>query len=74
MGLIDFLDYIRSRKFVKQYESNPNNYEPPPDGRNVSCLKASSRYINAALNVSMWKDSRIMNQLERLLKKIKKTA
>jgi len=69
MGLRDFLEYLGNKRFVKLYESNPENYELRPDGRNVSCLKISSKYCSAVADVSLHVAMRGTRRLEKMLTK-----
>jgi len=75
MVLRDFLEYLENRRFVKLYESNPENYEPCPDRYNVSCLKVSSRYCSASVDASLHRATQGIKWLEKIIKEsIKKTA
>ena len=68
MRLRDFLEYLVNKSFVREYEKDSGNY----DGK---YLILTSKYVNASVDVTIWKMIKGMKGLVKIIKEsIKKTA
>jgi len=47
--LTDFLDYLKKKRFVKNFETNPKNYD-----RGI--LLATTEYCNASVDIILYKN------------------
>ena len=63
MGLEDIFQYLRNKRFIREFEKNPKNY----DG---DTLLATTEYCNAITDVTIYKEFLSL----RNFKKSKKTA